>query len=87
VVVGVVADGVATSYNLIHEIGVELRIVAQAEEGGFGTIVVQNVQNLLGDTGGRPIVECEIDLPWAIDLPQHCGHHTPYELRKVEIHI
>ena len=87
VVVGVVAYGVTLCHNFLHQFGVEFGIITQTEEGCFGTIVVENVENLLGNFGRRAIVESEIDAPLTIDLPQHCGHHTPYELRKVEIHF
>ena len=86
-VVGVVAYGVSASHNLLHQLGVELGIVAQTKKCRLGTILVEDVENLLGDFGRRAVVESEIDTLLAVDLPQHCGHHTPYELRKVEIHF
>lgn len=86
-VVGVVAYGVSARDYLLYQLGIYLGIVAQAEEGRFGTIVVQNIEYLLGNFGRRTVVESQIDTLLTLDSPQHCGHHLPYEFRKMEIHF
>ena len=57
VVVGVVAYGVASALDFLDEFGVHLGVVAKAEEGRFGTILVERVEYELGDFRGGPIVE------------------------------
>ena len=87
VVVGVVAYGVASALNFLDEFGVHFGVVAKAEEGCFGTIVVQSVEYELGDFRGGPIVKSEIDSVVALHLPQHSGGVLAHYFGPTEIHI
>lgn len=87
VVVGVVSDSVPFFEDFIHEFGVEFGVVAEAEEGCFGIILVENLKYLFGDFGCGTVVEGEIDAILTLDFPQHCGCHSPYELGDSEVHF
>jgi hypothetical protein len=87
VVVGVVAYSVALLDNELYELGVHLGVVAKAEKGRFGIILVEYFQNLLGNFGRGSIVEREENPILTIDLPQHCGATAPEELWESEVHL
>lgn len=61
VCVGVVADGVAASSDLFDQARVVFRVAAEHEEGGFGIVLFEQVQNLGCVFGAGAVVKCEVD--------------------------
>ena len=84
---GVVAYAMSLGQNLLYQMGIKFGIFAETEEGCFGIVLGESFENELCDAGCGAVVEGQIDAVAAIDLPQHCGHQSPYEFREVEIHF
>ena len=81
-----VADLMPRIDDFLVEVGVQLDILAEYEEGGFGIVFFQSRENPLGDTRCRTVVEGQKYSVIIPNLPNQIGHQAANELRRFESH-